>query len=192
MRYLKKIELVLLDRDGILNSLVFRDLKWRAPIQNTEIELAQSVQEVLLLLRQNFDLAIVSNQPDFDRLGINKMVGIEILSRIANLLDIRNSFVCFHGHNLCKCRKPEPGLLVLAMEMLGKSAHNTVLVGDRWTDVLAAKKVGVTAILKSRNLLESFSPTSDGSSPPRNLRPDYIIQDIDELPKLLESINADA
>ena len=57
-------------------------------------------------------------------------------------------FVCPHGPSEgCDCRKPRPGLLIQAGQALGVRAEDTVFVGDRDTDLQAAKAAGVQPIL---------------------------------------------
>jgi D-glycero-D-manno-heptose 1,7-bisphosphate phosphatase len=43
----------------------------------------------------------------------------------------------------CTCRKPAPGLLLQARDELGLSLPDSVLVGDRLSDLVAARRAGV-------------------------------------------------
>ncbi|MEE8243596.1 MAG: HAD-IIIA family hydrolase, partial [Pseudomonadales bacterium] len=55
---------------------------------------------------------------------------------------------CPHHPDLgCDCRKPEPGLLINAMQAAGVSAQETCFVGDSVRDLEAARNAGCTPIL---------------------------------------------
>lgn len=56
--------------------------------------------------------------------------------------------VCPHGpDDGCRCRKPEPGLVVDAARDLGVDPRDCVVIGDIGSDVLAARAAGAWAIL---------------------------------------------
>ena len=44
--------------------------------------------------------------------------------------------------------KPDPGLLLAALEQIGSEAEHTVYVGDNyWADVVASRRAGITPVL---------------------------------------------
>ena len=47
----------------------------------------------------------------------------------------------------CDCRKPKPGMLTAAAAELGLDLVRSVVVGDRWSDIAAARAVGATGVL---------------------------------------------
>ena len=47
----------------------------------------------------------------------------------------------------CNCRKPKPGLLLLAAAEMGLDLARSVVVGDRWSDLKTAKAVGALPVL---------------------------------------------
>ena len=54
-----------LDRDGVLDALVFREGEWGAPLQASQLELLPGVREALDLAAKNgWLIFVVSNQPD--------------------------------------------------------------------------------------------------------------------------------
>ncbi|CAM4008013.1 HAD-IIIA family hydrolase [Saccharibacillus endophyticus] len=58
------------------------------------------------------------------------------------------AYVCPHEHGEgCACRKPSTGMLLLAAEENGLDLHRCAVVGDRWTDMIAAKEAGCLGIL---------------------------------------------
>ncbi len=52
---------------------------------------------------------------------------------------------------------------------------NTWLFGDRWVDILSAKKAGIRSVLLEKDY--SFSKTSAGK-PPKNLKPNISISNL--------------
>lgn len=184
----KKSRLLLLDRDGVLNKLVYREYRMRAPINLEDIYIEDFVIDEINGLRENYEFAIVTNQPDFEKMKLSRTLGIEINHKIAEEVGINSSYICFHFLEKCNCRKPETGLLKLAMLALGYNQNNTILVGDRWTDILAARKIDIPSILISKNISGSFSSSSNGESPPLDLTPNFIVEDFRSLSKLLNRI----
>ena len=74
--------------------------------------------------------------------------------------------------------KPEPGMYLVAMERMGASPDNTLVIGDRLeTDIAGAQKLGcMTALMLSGVTSEQ---TARGWSPP----PDWIAADLTDLLK---------
>jgi D-glycero-D-manno-heptose 1,7-bisphosphate phosphatase len=55
--------------------------------------------------------------------------------------------VCPHDDaDACNCRKPAPGLLFHAAEDLGVDLTRSLMVGDRWRDIEAGRRAGVTTV----------------------------------------------
>ena len=56
-------------------------------------------------------------------------------------------YVCPHDDaDGCDCRKPRPGLLVTAAERHGVDLGRSFMVGDRWRDIEAGARAGVTTV----------------------------------------------
>lgn len=141
--------LVLLDRDGVLNedadAYVKSVAEWRP--------LAGSLEAVARLCDAGFTVAVVTNQSGLAR-GLFSRATLEAIhaemlrqveaagGRIAGL------FVCPHGPDEgCRCRKPEPGLLLQAARTLGLPLERACFVGDKPEDVEAARRAGCEPIL---------------------------------------------
>ena len=57
-------------------------------------------------------------------------------------------YICPHQHNEgCNCRKPSIGMLLQAAEDNELNLNKCVVIGDRWTDLLAAEEAGCIKIL---------------------------------------------
>ena len=56
----------------------------------------------------------------------------------------------------CDCRKPKPGLLISLLDEFRLRPNETILVGDRQSDLEAASAVGITSYLFRSGNLEQF------------------------------------
>ena len=59
----------------------------------------------------------------------------------------------------CECRKPRPGLILEALRDYGTDPKDVVMVGDKWSDVMAAHSAMVPSVL-----IGSFSYEAKGRS----------------------------
>ncbi len=75
----------------------------------------------------------------------------------------------------CDCRKPRPGLILRASEELGLDPARSFVVGDRISDIEAARRVGARAVLVltgyGRGDLEYVLPRKE-------VRPDHTAEDL--------------
>jgi D-glycero-D-manno-heptose 1,7-bisphosphate phosphatase len=75
------------------------------------------------------------------------------LARVGARLD--GFYACLHHPSegeapyraQCECRKPKPGLLLRAAEELGLDLARSTMVGDKASDLVAARTVGAGAVL---------------------------------------------
>lgn len=57
-------------------------------------------------------------------------------------------YLCAHEHGAgCPCRKPSPGMLLKAAEENNLDLRKCFVIGDRWTDMVAAKEDGCKKVL---------------------------------------------
>jgi histidinol-phosphate phosphatase family protein len=93
-------------------------------------------------------LAVVSNQSGVGR-GLITLQQVEAVNRrIEELLGpFAGFFVCPHApEDECDCRKPKPKLILDAARALGVDPRCCVVVGDRESDVQAARNAGAVPI----------------------------------------------
>jgi FMN phosphatase YigB (HAD superfamily) len=77
-------------------------------------------------------------------------------------------------------KKPNPAMLECALSRLGVPAHRAVMLGDQLrTDVAAARRAGVRSIWLRR----------DARPQPGEPTPDFVIQDLRQLPQLLRRLD---
>lgn len=93
-------------------------------------------------------LAVVSNQSGVGRGYITTEQVDAVNRRVEELLGpFAGFFVCPHApEDACECRKPKAKLILDAAAALGVDAACCVVVGDRESDVQAAKNAGAIPI----------------------------------------------
>ena len=69
----------------------------------------------------------------------------------------------------CDCRKPRPGMLNALMGKHNIDIHKSYMVGDRASDIHAAKNAGCKAILVRRNQIRKFDVCVEQETSCRNL-----------------------
>lgn len=140
---------VFLDRDGVINKNKNDYVK-----NLNEFEILPTVPEAIRLLnKSDYKVIVISNQSAVNR----GLISIETLNHIHNFLSsylsqcgakIDAIYYCPHRPDeSCKCRKPQPGLILKAANEHNINLGNSILIGDRITDSNAAISAGVNPIL---------------------------------------------
>ena len=148
-RYADGMQLLLLDRDGVINhdsENYIRSLAdWR-PIDG-------SVEAIARASQNGFRVAVVTNQSGlargyFDEATLAEIHN-ELRQRVAALGGtISDIIYCPHGpDDGCDCRKPAPGMVLELLSRFNSGAENAVMVGDSLRDLQAADRAGVQPIL---------------------------------------------
>jgi D-glycero-D-manno-heptose 1,7-bisphosphate phosphatase len=140
---------VFLDRDGVLNRVSVRGGVTHPPAHPGEFELLPGVGAALArLAAAGLPLVVVTNQPDVAR-GTQTREGVEALNdRVRRGLPVLAVLTCFHDKgDGCACRKPRPGLLLVAARTWGLDLGRSFMVGDRWSDVEAGRAAGCRTAL---------------------------------------------
>ena len=140
----KSFKLVVIDRDGTINSL--REGFTRVPEEFVAVPGA--LEAVALLNRAGWHVVIATNQPGLGR-GVLDMTALNAihaemhrqLAAAGGRIDA--IFFCPHGpEESCDCRKPEPGLLLQIAERYELQPEDIHMAGDAWRDVQAASQAG--------------------------------------------------
>lgn len=140
---------VFLDRDGVLNRAFPEGGTTRPPMSIAELELLPGVKDALARLHDaGFVLVVVTNQPDVARGKQTRAVVEEINAKMTAELPLRDVFACYHDSaDKCSCRKPKPGLILAAAEKWNLDVPRAFLIGDRWSDIVAAHAAGCRGVL---------------------------------------------
>ncbi len=139
---------VFLDRDGVLNEALVRDGKPYPPTSVDDVVLRPGVREACRALRDaGALLVVVTNQPDLARGTADRAQVDAINDHLTAELGLDAVRVCPHDDpDGCGCRKPLPGLILDAADELGVDLARSLMVGDRWRDIEAGARAGVTTV----------------------------------------------
>jgi len=158
------IQLVILDRDGVINhdspSYIKSPAEWQ-PIPG-------SIEAIAKLNHAGLSVGIATNQSGlargyFDEATLHAMhdkMEVALGKLQASIPIIR---YCPHLPNVgCNCRKPQPGMLQDIMQHTGLSAAQTIMVGDSLKDLQAAQAAGCqSALVRTGNGLETEKRISE-------------------------------
>lgn len=141
--------LLIVDRDGVINEESADFIK----TPDEWVPIPGSLQALGLAHQHGFLIHVVTNQSGIAR----GLLGIADLHRIHRRLrlesqthggDVEAFFFCPHGPRQgCACRKPQPGMVLASLARSGISAANAVMIGDRLSDLDAARAAGVRPLL---------------------------------------------
>jgi D-glycero-D-manno-heptose 1,7-bisphosphate phosphatase len=143
------VQLVILDRDGVINydskEHIRSPADWR-PIEG-------SLAAIARLNQAGCQVVVATNQSGIarglftleDMLHIHEKMN-QALAQVGGQIDA--VFFCPHGpEEGCECRKPRPGLLLDIAGRLGVNLLQVPVVGDALRDIQAAQAVGARPIL---------------------------------------------
>jgi D-glycero-D-manno-heptose 1,7-bisphosphate phosphatase len=117
------------------------------------IPLPGSLDAIARLTAAGFSLAVVTNQSGVGRGYLSLATLADIHREMQAQIEgaggrIAGVYVCPHRPDEhCDCRKPKPLLLTQAIAALDADASATCYIGDKMSDVEAARAAGVRPIL---------------------------------------------
>lgn len=150
---------VFLDRDGVVNEVVYRDGKPGSPRSEAELHIPVGVPAAIDRLRRaGCRVFVVTNQPDVAR-GLLAAAQLEGMMRgLRERVDVDEVRVCPHDdEDRCECRKPKPGMILDLAERWSVDLDRAYLVGDGWKDMEAGRAAGCRTVLIQREYNESAS-----------------------------------
>jgi D-glycero-D-manno-heptose 1,7-bisphosphate phosphatase len=149
---------IFLDRDGVINEAQIIDGIPNPPKNVREVRILPGVKKAVQYLKNaNYEIIVVTNQPDIARGKIGLSAVDEINALLSAQLNITSFYICPHddGDN-CECRKPKSGLLLTAGNDLDINFEESFMVGDRWRDVAAGQGVGCKCFFINHNYTEKL------------------------------------
>ena len=159
------MKVLFLDRDGIINID-------KGYIHKTEdVEFVDGIFDLLrFTMNKGFKFIVVTNQAGIAR-GLYAKSDVEKLHAFMSAklkeegIEIKEFFHCPHHPEFtgdCNCRKPEPGMLLAAKEKYGINMTESMIIGDKQSDVQAGKNAGLgKCILVSSRYEPSDVPEAD-------------------------------
>ena len=168
---------VLADRDGTL----IRDVPYLSRLEDIVL-LPGVASSIRLLNERGIPVAIVTNQSGVARGYFPESFILESHARILGLLEeegatVQGLYYCPHlaltepwrgdpslssYHRPCGCRKPEPGLLLRALEDLSGDPAQSIMIGDAGRDMEAAFAAGCRWAYRIRKK-EEDGPEPEGN-----------------------------
>lgn len=191
---------VFLDRDGVLNDLVFNKEEGQigSPLSVYQIHLfpytAAAIKEIQ---EMGFKAIIVSNQPGVAKKQFTYSAFLRMNRKIRQTLakeecSLDGEYYCLHHPSAliekyrvsCRCRKPKPGLVIQAAWENNIDIQASFFVGDALVDVKAGKAAGCKTILISHmtDFLNQMMSKEDAF-------PDYLVDSLKDIPSLLRSLS---
>lgn len=145
----KRLKLIVLDRDGVIN----QQLSGPVATPDDWTPLPGSIDAIAQLHQAGYHIAVATNQSGISR-GTIALDGlheihrkmIELVSHAGGKIDV----VAFCPHSdadRCDCRKPLPGLLYTITERLEIDLSTVAVVGDSLRDLQAAMAAGARPVL---------------------------------------------
>jgi D-glycero-D-manno-heptose 1,7-bisphosphate phosphatase len=174
---------VFLDRDGTV-------IEERGYIDRVEsLELFPWTADALRLLRRaGFAVVVITNQSAIGRGIIDEaFLGVlhqELDRRLEQAgAAIDRYYYCPHFvdspipryRQMCRCRKPAPGLIEQACLEMDLDPARSVMVGDRWLDVACGRAAGTRAVL-----VRSGHGAREAEAQPDGVRADAILNNLME------------
>ena len=154
---------VFLDRDGVINELVYYEEQGLvdSPFTVEQLKLFPWAGEAIKKLTEGgYKVVIASNQPARAKGQLSWETFEKIRGKMREELAKQAAFVdgeyyCFHHPEAviadlkvnCECRKPKPGLLLQAAREHDIDLLESWMIGDNLTDIKAGKSAGCKTVL---------------------------------------------
>lgn len=153
---------VFLDRDGVINRLVFNPStgEYESPHLVEDLDIYHwAVKSLRKLADKNFLLFLISNQPSYAK-GKTSLANIMAIHNklhqlfVSGGVEFAEYYYCYHHPNgiipeytgVCRCRKPSPYFLREAEKNYCLDVASSWLVGDQDTDIMCGQTGGVRTI----------------------------------------------
>jgi D-glycero-D-manno-heptose 1,7-bisphosphate phosphatase len=190
------MEAVFIDRDGVINELVYYPEQGiiDSPFTMQQFELLPGVSQAINNLhKMNYKVVLVSNQPGIAKGHMSEEAFKQIENKMINELaqgdaHLDGRYYCFHHPEAkvkklktkCNCRKPAPGLLLQAANDLNIDLSRSWMIGDGLTDVKAGQSAGCRTILLGRMKCQLCYLMEE-----LDARPDFIASDLSDAAKFI-------
>jgi D-glycero-D-manno-heptose 1,7-bisphosphate phosphatase len=142
-------KVILLDRDGVINE----DSPYYIKSTDEFILIPESLKAIAKLHRAGYRIGVATNQSGVSRGLYTEEQLAAIHQKMFKAVEEAGGRIdalayCIHlPEEGCHCRKPQPGMLFALAKALNTSLNNVPFVGDRVSDILAAKAAGAVPVM---------------------------------------------
>lgn len=154
---------VFFDRDGVLIETEVRDGK---PYAIRDVKDLVIYTDALAVINQfkksGYKIVVVTNQPDVGNGFVAQSAVDAMHDKLLAELPIDLIKVCYHQQNAgCYCRKPNTGMFIEAAAKLNIDLANSIMIGDRNSDIQAGQAAGCFTIFIDYGYNESLKVRAD-------------------------------
>ncbi|MDB4081458.1 HAD-IIIA family hydrolase [Candidatus Pelagibacter sp.] len=151
----KTVKAVFLDRDGVLNVPLIVQKKNYAPTKLKDFRLYPKVAKFCKILKQKgFLLIVITNQPDYRKKKIPIKILYQMHEKLKKKIEFDDIYISLSSNPKNFFKKPNPGMLLEAKKKHNINFKKSYLIGDRFSDIEAARNVGCKAIFIDRKYNE--------------------------------------
>ena len=171
-------KVVFLDRDGT----IIEDRNFLSRTQQVSF-FTGSVDAIRILKSLGYKLIVITNQSGINRglitledvNEVNRFILDELKKKNAAIDDVY--FCPHHPDEGCSCRKPQMGLVEKAKEKHKLNLSDSVVIGDKLSDVILGKKMFAKTVLVLTGYgKKELEKIKDSKEP--NQKPDFVAKDI--------------
>lgn len=164
---IEKVQAIFIDRDGTMGG----DTDVTYP---NKFVLYSFTDKAIKMLKSNgIRVFAFTNQPG---ISVGEATEEDFINELIGF-GIEKAYICPHSpQDKCKCRKPEIELLLKAEEEYALDLSRCIVIGDRWSDMMAAERVNMGKILVLTGAgNEALEEDRDRWS---QIEPDYVADNI--------------
>ena len=148
---------IFLDRDGvIIYAPVSKDKKPKSIKNFSGVKILPHVLKVCQILRKQYLLFMITNQPEVARKNNTKKNVEKINSYLKKKLRLKDVYDCYSNSEKNKFRKPNPGMIISAAKKYNIELKKSYMIGDRWRDVDAGYNASCKTIFIDRSYSEKL------------------------------------
>ena len=154
------MNVIFLDRDGVINKEVgylhkIEDFKFIDGVFDACLDFQSFSYQIIIVTNQSGIERGYYTEEDFQT--VTEWMLDQFKQHNIQILDV---FFCPHGPNsTCKCRKPQPGMLLEASDKYDINMEDSWIIGDKEADITAANSAGVndTILVKSGHSVDEMN-----------------------------------
>ena len=193
---------VFLDRDGVLNEIVFNDdtEQMDSPQKPEQFRAFPEAAEAIRKIKEKgYYVFIATNQPGAAKGKCKLKTLYDINTMFAERLSEQGAdpdgiFMCPHYPSMCEntkekflikkcgCRKPKPGLLLQPKDIYNIDYDSSYMIGDSFTDIVAGQAAGVKTIFIGELKCDACKKLCD-------TEPDHIVHNVLEAADVLPEVS---